>query len=146
MVSEDGTEILHHFTSSNSYLPSDIVYSIAFNTGNNSVYIGTENGLAEYSNDAMSSEADLSNVYAYPNPVRPDYTGYITIKGLMENSMVKITDSTGNIVYSTTSNGGMVTWDGCNMNGKRVDTGIYFVLASQGDAGEGCVTKIMIVR
>ncbi len=146
VVSEDGTEILQHFTSSNSYLPSDIVYSIAFNTSNNSVYIGTENGLAEYSNDAMSSEADLSNVYAYPNPVRPDYTGYITIKGLMENSMVKITDSTGNIVYSTTSNGGMVTWDGCNMNGKRVDTGIYFVLASQGDAGEGCVTKIMIVR
>lgn len=145
LVSADGSEILQHFTAENSYLPSDAILSIECNTENNSVYIGTDKGLVEYSSDAMPSEADYSNVYAYPNPVRPDYTGYITIRGLMENSLVKIADSAGNVVYSAMSNGGMVTWDGCNSNGKRVDTGVYFVLASQGD-GEGCVTKIMVVR
>ena len=148
LVSEDGTEILEHFTSENSYLPDDNVLSIVCSDDSNIVYFGTSKGTVAYSSDAVPSEDNFNNVYAYPNPVRPDYTGYITITGLMDNSLVKIADSAGNVVYSTTSNGGMVTWDGCNMNGQRVSTGVYFVLASQTDGSNksGCVTKIMIVR
>lgn len=148
LVNEDGTEILEHFTSENSYLPDDNVLSIACSDDSNIVYFGTSKGTVAYSSDAVPSEDNFNNVYAYPNPVRPDYTGYITITGLMDNSLVKIADSAGNVVYSTTSNGGMVTWDGCNMNGQRVSTGVYFVLASQTDGSNksGCVTKIMIVR
>lgn len=148
LVNEDGTEILEHFTSENSYLPDDNVLSIVCSDDSNIVYFGTSKGTVAYSSDAVPSEDNYNNVYAYPNPVRPDYTGYITITGLMDNSLVKIADSAGNVVYSTTSNGGMVTWDGCNMNGQRVSTGVYFVLASQTDGSNksGCVTKIMIVR
>lgn len=148
LVSADGTEILEHFTTENSYLPSNLVFSVECNTDNNSVYITTDKGLAEYSSDAVTPEQNFDNVYAYPNPVRPDYTGYITIRGLMENSLVKIADTAGNVVFSTKSNGGMAVWDGCNSNGKRVDTGVYFVFASQSEDGssEGCVTKILIVR
>lgn len=148
LVSADGTEILEHFTADNSYLPSDMVLSVVCNTDNNSVYVGTDKGLAEYSSDAITAEQNFDNVYAYPNPVRPDYTGYITIRGLMENSLVKIADAAGNVVYSTKSNGGMVVWDGCNTNGKRVDTGVYLVFASQSenDSSNGCVTKILVVR
>lgn len=148
LVSEDGTEIIDHFTMENSYLPSDAVYSIACDANSNMVYIGTSNGMAEYSSDAVPAESNMENVYAYPNPVRPDYTGDIIIRGLMDNSWVKITDSVGNIVYQTCSNGGMVVWNGCNMNGKRVDTGVYFVMASQSqnDSKTGCVTKILVVR
>ncbi len=148
LVNEDGTEILEHFTSENSYLPDDNVLSIACSDDSNIVYFGTSKGTVAYSSDAVPSEDNFNNVYAYPNPVRPDYTGYITITGLMDNSLVKIADSAGNVVFSTTSNGGMVVWDGCNMNGKRVNTGVYFVLASQTDGSNknGCVTKIMIVR
>ena len=148
LVSADGTEILEHFTADNSYLPSDMVLSVVCNTDNNSVYVGTDKGLAEYSSDAITAEQNFDNVYAYPNPVRPDYSGYITIRGLMENSLVKIADAAGNVVYSTKSNGGMVVWDGCNTNGKRVDTGVYLVFASQSENGssEGCVTKILVVR
>ncbi|MBS7409573.1 MAG: Por secretion system protein, partial [Muribaculaceae bacterium] len=114
----------------------------------NAVYIGTNKGMVEYRSDAVPSEDNYDNVYAYPNPVRPDYTGDIIIRGLMDNSMVKICDSVGNIVYSTTSNGGMVVWNGCNYNGRRVDTGVYFVMASTNATGssEGCVTKILVVR
>ena len=148
LVSADGTEILEHFTTENSYLPSNLIFSVECNTDNNSVYITTDKGLAEYSSDAVTPEQNFDNVYAYPNPVRPDYTGYITIRGLMENSLVKIADTAGNVVFSTKSNGGMAVWDGCNSNGKRVDTGVYFVFASQSEDGssEGCVTKILIVR
>ena len=63
---------------------------------------------------------DFSDVYAYPNPVKPDYTGWISIVNLMDNSLVKIADASGNVVYSCRSNGGMFTWDGCNASGSRV--------------------------
>ena len=148
LVSADGTEILEHFTVANSYLPSDVVLTICCDKNSNAVYIGTNKGMVEYRSDAVPSEDNYDNVYAYPNPVRPDYTGDIIIRGLMDNSTVKICDSVGNIVYSTTSNGGMVVWNGCNYNGRRVDTGVYFVMASTNATGssEGCVTKILVVR
>ncbi|MDE6629705.1 MAG: Por secretion system protein, partial [Muribaculaceae bacterium] len=87
-------------------------------------------------------------VYAYPNPVRPDYTGWITIAGLMENSLVKIADANGNVVHQGRSDGGMFTWDGCNTAGDRVKTGVYFVFASQNATGSssGAVTKIMVIN
>lgn len=148
LVNENGSEILKHFTKSNSYLADDNVVSLSCNLNNNSVYIGTNNGMVEYSSDASPAEDNYSNVYAYPNPVRPDYTGWITIRGLMDNSLVKIADSAGNVFYSARSTGGMITWDGCNSNGERVKTGVYYVFASQSDDGKsnGVVTKIMIVN
>ena len=92
---------------------------------------------------------DLSDVYAYPNPVRPDYTGWITVTGLMDNTLVKIADAAGNVFFQGRSEGGMLTWDGCDANGDRVRTGVYFVFASHGASGESsdnCVTKIMVIN
>ena len=149
LVSESGDEIIEHFTTENSQLPSNRVYSVLSDPNSNSVFIGTDLGLAEYSSTSSPSQDDYSNVYAYPNPVRPEYTGWITIKGLMENSLVKIADAAGNVFYTTQSEGGMVTWDGCNANGQRVKTGVYYVFASQGQEGEekaGAVTKILVVN
>jgi flagellar hook assembly protein FlgD len=87
-------------------------------------------------------------VYAFPNPVRPDYTGWITVTGLMDNSLVKIADAAGNVFYQGTSEGGMVTWDGCNSAGERVKTGVYYVFASKADDTKtsGVVTKIMVIK
>ncbi|MEG2819428.1 MAG: Por secretion system protein, partial [Muribaculaceae bacterium] len=98
--------------------------------------------------DSTPAEDNYDNVYAFPNPVRPDYTGLITVRGLMENSLVKIADAAGNVFYSTRSTGGMITWDGCAANGERVKTGVYFVLASQNESGtsSGVVTKILVVN
>ena len=115
----------------------------------NSVFIGTDVGLVEYSSTTAPASADYSNVYAYPNPVRPEYTGWITIKGLMDNSLVKIADAAGNVFYSTVSEGGMVTWDGCNADGQRVKSGVYYVFASQNEEGgssSSAVTKILVVN
>jgi hypothetical protein len=112
------------------------------------VYIGLSTGLITYSSTTVAAATDYSNVYAYPNPVRPDYTGWITVTGLMDNSLVKIADAAGNVVYQTRSNGGMAVWDGCNASGDRVSTGVYFVFASQNenDNATAVVTKIMVVK
>ena len=148
LVSADGSQIIKQFNTSNSYLSSNTIYSVCCNPNSNSVYVVTSSGFLEYLSDSTPAEDDYSSVYAYPNPVRPDFTGLITIKGLMDNSLVKITDPAGNVVKQLKSNGGMATWDGCNESGTRVKTGVYFVLASQGDSdgNQSAVTKIMIIR
>lgn len=148
LVSSDGSEILKHFTTDNSQLTSDRIVSVCCNPNSNSVYVGTPTGLVEYLSDAAPASDDYSNIYAYPNPVTPDYTGEIIITGLMENSLVKIADSAGNVIRNLQSTGGMVSWDGCYSNGERVKTGVYYVLASQNEDSHssGVVTKILFIK
>lgn len=147
LVSENGDQVIEHHTSDNSILPNT-VYAVACDPNSNKVYFGTGVGLVEYSSTSSPGRTDYDDVYAYPNPVRPDYTGWITVTGLMENSLVKIADSAGNVFHQGRSDGGMFTWDGCNSAGERVKTGVYYVFASQnGDGGaSACVTKIMVVN
>ena len=148
LVKSDGSEILEHFTTENSTLTDDLITDVECSTDDNRVFIGTKKGMLIYESDAAPSQADYSDVYAYPNPVRPDYSGHITIAGLMDNSLVKIADSMGNVLYSGRSTGGMFVWDGCNSDGSRVNTGVYYVFASQNEDGHssGCVTKILVVK
>jgi len=147
-VSPDGSEVYKHFDSSNSPLPCDQIYSVCCNRATNSVLIVTPQGVVEYYCDVTPSAYDYSNVYAYPNPVEPDYTGYITIKELMSNSNVVITDDDGNVVKTMVSDGGIALWDGYNNNNVRVGTGTYNVYASQGEVDTAVepLTKIAIIR
>jgi flagellar hook assembly protein FlgD len=86
------------------------------------------------------------NVWAYPNPVTPDYTGLITIKGLSYNADVKIVTSNGALVNEGRSNGGSYTWDGCDRKGSRVASGIYMVITATNDGSKGTVCKIAVIR
>ncbi len=154
LVSEDGDRIISHFTTTKSPLPSNTITALHADPTGNSIFVGTLAGLYEYSSSSGPTKDDYSEVYAYPNPVTPDYSGWITIAGLMENSLVKIVDSSMNLVYQTTSEGGTALWDGCSMNGSRVRSGVYYVLASssQGDSSYSStsagdvVAKIMVVN
>lgn len=148
LVNAEGTEIIQHFTTDNSALPSNTVYSVACAPNSNTVYFATANGLVSYDSDSSPAADDYSEVYAYPNPVRPEYTGWITVSGLMDNSLVKIADIAGNVFYQGTSEGGMISWDGCDANGNRVKTGVYLVFASQNSSGKtsGAVAKIMVIN
>ena len=148
LVSQAGDKIIEHFTTTNSLLPTNSVQSVMCDPKSNVVYFGTANGILAYNSTSAPASEDYSEVYAYPNPVRPDYTGWITIKGLMNNSLVKITDAAGNMVAQMRSDGGMAVWDGCNVNGQRVRSGVYFVFASQNANGSssGAVTKILVVN
>lgn len=145
----DGKTILQEITTDNSYLPSDVVYSSCYNPDNNSMMIATSSGLCEYFLNGQSTETSSSDIRAYPNPVRHDYFGWVTIDGLEEGCFVKITDSTGNIVRELgPASAGKVQWDVCGMDLNRVPSGVYFVLASSGP-GEGSyseATKILVIN
>lgn len=150
LVSPNGDEVLENFTTENSILPSNRVWSVACDPNSSSVFFVTDAGVVEYSSTSSPAMKNLDEVYAYPNPVRPDYSGWITITGLMDNTLVKIADAAGNVFFQGRSEGGMITWDGCNAAGERVKTGVYYVFASHGtsadSSSDGCVTKIMVVN
>ena len=149
LVSPNGDKIIRHFDSENSVLPSNRVTAVACDKHDNTVYFGTTEGLFSYKSDSSPAKDNYDEIYAYPNPVRPEYSGDITIAGLMDGSLVKIADTAGNVFYQGRSEGGMVTWNGRNQSGDRVRSGIYFVYVSTGGDGQnssGAVTKIMFIN
>lgn len=146
LISADGLSTIYHFTKDNSILPSNRILSLAMDKKNGIIYIGTERGIVSFNSKYVSGSSNYSSVYSYPNPVRPGYTGDITIKGLKYDSSVKITDLNGNIINIGTSAGGTYIWDGKDIRGIRVKTGVYLVFAASEDGSEGVVTKIMVVQ
>jgi hypothetical protein len=147
-VSADGTEMIHHFMTDNSPLLHHNIKSIAVNPVSGEVMIGTEMGLCSYMSNATEAAEQLekSNVLAYPNPVRSDYTGPIAVKGLTMDAEVKILSTTGQLVWSGISNGGTFTWNGCNKSGRRVASGVYHVVANNAEGKKTIVTRIIVIK
>lgn len=145
LFSEDGLNQIEHFTAENSPLLSNNITSLSIDD-EGEVFIGTADGIISYKGTAIPPQPAGTQVYAYPNPVRENYTGLIAIKGLENNSFLKITDSYGNLVYQMKSEGGQAIWDGNNFNGERVATGIYMVFAVTTDKSQKVVTKILVVK
>ena len=131
-VSPDGSELYNHFTTENSDLPSNVVYSVECDTIHDRVYVFTDNGFAEYIADGDAAALDFNGVYAFPSPVEPDFTGMVKITGLMENSYVTITNRNGYVVARMGPVMGSTFWDVCGTDGERVPTGLYKVYAAQG--------------
>ena len=99
-----------------------------------------------YKGEATAPQTQFNDVYAYPNPVRPEYTGQIAIKGFMRDSEVKITDASGNLVYATFSVGGQAVWSGNTLSGERVSSGVYYVFVTSSDGTQKTKTKILIIN
>ena len=148
LISEDNMTQEEHFLADETPLLSDYIESIAINGTTGEVFFGTINGLCSYVSDATtpSEEMNKDNVYAYPNPVKPNYTGLITIVGLSYDADVKIVTVNGTLVAEGRSNGGSFTWDGCDLDGKKVASGVYFVQTATSTGDKGTVCKVAIIR
>lgn len=142
---EDDTITVAHFTVDNSLLPSNSISSISIEPMTGEVWVGTAKGIASYRSDASAPQADLKSAYAFPNPVRPNYGGNISIAGLMENTIVNIVDEGGNLVCKTKSHGGMAVWDGKLWDGRRATPGVYTALCNEPNGGH-TVVKILVIR
>lgn len=148
LISEDNMTQVHHFTTSNSPLISDNIYDVSINGTTGEVFFLTDKGLCSYMSDATTPNEEMTtdNVWAYPNPVTPDYTGPITITGLSYDADVKIVSTNGALINQGRSNGGTYTWDGCDSKGRRVASGIYMVVTATSNGEKGTVCKIAVVR
>jgi len=146
LMSADGTTELLHFTAENSPLLSNFIRTIKINETTGEVMIGTDDGIIAYKGTATDEETILSDAYAYPNPVPQNYYGPIAIKGLPANAEVRITDIAGNMVFTTRAEGTQAVWNGNDMNGQRVGTGVYLVFGIDVDGNESRVAKILFTQ
>ena len=146
LLSEDGTEEIYHFTSKNSPLLSDNILDLEINHNTGELYISTDKGLMSFRNDATAGRKNVNSIEIFPNPVRENYYGNISIGGLAFDSNVKITDVSGNLVFETNSNGGTAVWNGTDANKKRVGTGVYLVFCSDKYGDEKAVGKILFIH
>lgn len=148
LIATDNITTLAHFTKANSKLLSDNILSLAINDATGELFIGTDQGLCSYTGNISDSSNGMTkdNVWAYPNPVKPDYTGAITITGLENGASVKIVTSNGVLVNEGTASNGEYKWYGINRDGKRVASGVYMVEVATSEGEKGVVCKIAIVR
>ena len=148
-TSNDGKTVNATYTTDNSEIPDNTVYAVCYNSENNSIMMSTDRGIAELYLSTASGNDAKSSVIAYPNPVRPDYFGYVTITGVEDNALVKIVDSGGNLIKEVGfAAGGEIHWDATNLNSKRVPTGVYYILVSGTSEGSSYsnVGKILVVN
>lgn len=146
LISESGTEEIAKFNESNSLLFSNQINAMNINPVTGELFIATASGLMGYRTDASEGREDYSELKVFPNPVRESYTGTITVSGMMENALCKITDANGLLIWQDYANGGTFSWDGKDFYGNRPATGVYFVMASDKTGKKRATAKILIIN
>ncbi len=146
LVSSDGQETIYRFTKNNSPLPSDNINDIEIDGVSGEVFFATDKGMVSFLGTSTKPSDSLSDVFVYPNPVRPNFVGTVKISGLTDKANVKITDIEGNLVYETTSSGGTIEWDTKAFGKHKVASGVYMIFVASEDATDSTVKKVMIIR
>lgn len=145
LMSADCITTLEHFTMDNSPLVSDGILALAYDQESGLLYISCEGGVLSYQTDAIEGEADFSGIYCYPNPVRPEYSGELRIMGLMNDSQVSISTTSGELVFRTQSQGATTTWDLRTASGSRVEPGIYMIHGVDSEGKKGGICKFLVL-
>jgi len=146
LVSSDGQETIYRFTKNNSPLPSDNINDIEIDGVSGEVFFATDKGMVSFLGTSTKPNDSLSDVFVYPNPVRPNFIGTLKISGLTDKANVKITDIEGNLVYETTAAGGTIEWDTKAFGKHKVASGVYMIFVASEDATDSTVKKVMIIR
>ncbi len=147
LISPAGDSVIARYTAANSPLPQDAVRTIAIDGGTGDVYIGTDAGLVSFRSTATDGGTETAaSVLTFPNPVPSGYSGTIAIRGLTEGADVRITDVAGQLVYRTRALGGQAVWDGKDYTGRRPQSGVYLVLATNADGTQTYSGKIVFME
>ncbi len=148
VLGSDGFELIAVYNTTNSPIPNDDIKSIAIDQESGKVYIGTDNGLAVLTTEAIEPQESFSELFIYPNPfIINNSINKITIDGLIEDTSLKIFDISGNLIRTIISPGGKVAfWDAKDSNGNPVSSGIYIVVAYDREANNVASGKIAIIK
>ncbi|MEM7656470.1 MAG: two-component regulator propeller domain-containing protein [Bacteroidota bacterium] len=145
LVSENGDELIEQFTEENSPLLSNRINDISIDETTGLIFIATDKGLMSFQGDAVEGEERCTDVLVYPNPVFTDFQGQITIRGTTAESKVKITTVSGALVKEVDSLGGVATWDGRDVYGQQVRSGVYLALIADRNGENACIGKFTVI-
>ena len=141
LFNEDCTAMLQHFTTDNSPLLTDEIKSVIADNENGVIYVGTPSGLFHVESNAPLPAQDFTRVKIYPNPVKPGYTGNVTVDNLLADTLIKLVDSRGNNILTVMSTGGRAVF-----NVSSVKSGVYHILATSGADNSKIIGKLLIIR
>ena len=147
-AAEGGYDLVEQFTTDNSPLFSNVILAVEVDDRTGRIYFATDRGLISFEGEAIAPAEKAGDLFVYPNPVvlsgeaEPD----IFIEGLVEETEVRILAPHGEVVARLTVRGGRVRWDGRDLSGRFVPSGVYIV-AAVGQNEEGTAYgKIAVVR
>ena len=151
LVSPDGSQLLEAFTTANSPLPDNNVQLLTIEPVSGRVFVLSGQGsvgdkLVSYGGSATEPTETLTKLSIFPNPVRPDFSGTVSINGLTDNATVKVMDAGGQLVYETRSQGGTVSWNLRDYRNRPAQTGVYLIVVVTADGIEGIAGKLAVVR
>jgi hypothetical protein len=144
--SPDGLRELYHFTSDNSPLYANAVFDLNYDETSGDVFIATEQGLQSFRSIIVEGSTGFEELFAFPNPVKPNYAGTVLVRGLIDGSIVKITDISGNLVWETKVAGGQIEWPLKTFTGNRVSSGVYLIYASTATGEINGRGKILVIN
>lgn len=146
LISADAEKTIYRFNSSNSPLPDNDVKKIAVDHKTGEVFFSTSTGMVSFRSTATETIVAKQDVIVFPNPVPAGYKGTIGIRGLPNNSIVKIIEPDGRLVFQTRALGGQAVWNGKNYKGQTISSGVYLVLATTENKQEKVVSKIVFIN
>jgi ligand-binding sensor domain-containing protein len=146
-VSPDGSTLLQRYNMANSYLVDNKIVSISTDNSSGKVYFGSEKGLVSYNTIAVNPLSECDQIKVGPNPFIIPGNSLLRIDGLVEESTVKILSISGVLVSEFETPGGRIAnWDGRDLNGNYVSSGIYIIAGYNKDGSKVCKGKVAIVR
>jgi hypothetical protein len=148
LVNSDGSRLLATYDTRNSPLLADVIRSIAIDENKGIVYVGTDAGLTSFETPAVKPLESFAELFVYPNPLLvEDKNEILTIDGLIKDSEIKILSISGKLISEFSSPGGRVAhWDGKDLEGKPVSSGIYIIVAYDKDGSNVATSKVAVLR
>lgn len=144
--SSDGQTQIYHFAVDNSPIYSNVIRDIVVDETTGDVFIATENGIQAFRTTIIKGYEDFTNVHAFPNPIKPGYSGKVYVTGLIDEATVKITDIAGNLVWETKSEGGQIEWNLQTFSGTKVASGVYIIYCASSTGDKSATTKLLVVN
>lgn len=146
-VSPDGSTLLARYNKANSPLPVNKILSIVVSPKTGVAYFGTEKGLISLNTIAVQPLETCDKIKVGPNPFLVPGDSKLKIDGLVAESTVKILTISGTLVAEFETPGGRIAeWDGKDLNGNFVSSGIYIIAGYNKDASQVCTGKVAVVR
>jgi hypothetical protein len=146
-VSPDGSTLLNRFTTLNSPLIDNKITAIKADGNSGKVFFGSEKGMVSYQTIAVNPLTECDKISVGPNPFVVPNSAPLRIDGLVAESTVKIISISGTLVAEFETAGGRIAnWDGRDLYGNYVSSGIYIIAGYNKDASQVCRGKVAVVR
>lgn len=144
LLSPGGNKQILNLTQATSPMISDNVFSAAIDNATGELFFATDQGVVSFVGSATQGNATLEELVIYPNPIPPGFSGPVIIKGLMEDTTIKITNLAGELVYECYSNGGTGIWNARDFAGERVAPGVYLVFCATPDGKHSASGRVYV--